>query len=235
MSMFPIPDHLQDDLNELEKMNQDLTKIMPKEVASAINLFAHPAAGAAALSALGVGLASQAFGMWVGALTGAVEASQRLMQPLADESEVRDVLPPAQASKAPAHRARAAARTLIAEAQSLAKEVTEVDADAGKTAAQPAKAAVAIEASMAGLEIMPEDFRKPAALDKPATPDDLKAISGIGPKLEQVLNGLGIWTYGQVAAWSPEEIAWVDDMLGFRGRIGRDDWVGQATALSAGK
>jgi NADH-quinone oxidoreductase subunit E len=234
MSMFPIPDHLQDDLNELEKMNQDLTKMMPKEVASAINLFAHPAAGAAALSALGVGLASQAFGMWVGALTGAVEASQRLMQPLADESEARDMLPPAQASKAPAHRARAAARTLIAEAQSLAKEVTEVDADAIKAANQPEKSVVAVEASAAG-EIMPEDFRKPAALDKPATPDDLKAISGIGPKLEQVLNGLGIWTYGQVAAWSPEEIAWVDDMLGFRGRIGRDDWVGQATALSAGK
>jgi NADH-quinone oxidoreductase subunit E len=234
MSMFPIPDHLQADLNELEKMNQDLTKMMPKEMASAINLFAHPAAGAAALSALGVGLASQAFGMWVGALTGAVEASQRLMQPLVDESDVRDALAPAQSKNAPASRARAAARTLIAEAQSLAKEVTEVDADAGKTAAQPAKAAVAVEASAAG-EIMPEDFRKPAALEKPATPDDLKAISGIGPKLEQVLNGLGIWTYGQVAAWSPEEIAWVDDMLGFRGRIGRDDWVGQATKLSTGK
>jgi NADH-quinone oxidoreductase subunit E len=234
MSMFPIPDHLQDHLNELEKMNQDLTKMMPKEVASAINLFAHPAAGAAALSALGVGLASQAFGMWVGALTGAAEASQRLMQPLTDERKARDALAPAQSKNAPASRARAAARTLIAEAQSLAKEVTEVDADAGKTAAQPANAAVAVEASAAG-EIMPEDFRKPAALEKPASPDDLKAISGIGPKLEQVLNGLGIWTYGQVAAWSPEEIAWVDDMLGFRGRIGRDDWVGQATALSAGK
>jgi NADH-quinone oxidoreductase subunit E len=235
MSMFPIPDHLQDDLNELEKMNQDLTKMMPKEMASAINLFAHPAAGAAALSALGVGLASQAFGMWVGALTGAVEASQRLMQPLTDEREARDALAPAQSKNAPAHRARAAARTLIAEAQSLAKEVTAVDADAIKAASQPEKSVVAVEASTTGLEIMPEDFRKPAALDKPATPDDLKAISGIGPKLEQVLNGLGIWTYGQVAAWSPEEIAWVDDMLGFRGRIGRDDWVGQATALSAGK
>jgi NADH-quinone oxidoreductase subunit E len=235
MSMFPIPDHLQADLNELEKMNQDLTKMMPKEMASAINLFAHPAAGAAALSALGVGLASQAFGMWVGALTGAVEASQRLMQPLVDESDVRDALAPAQSKNAPASRARAAARTLIAEAQSLAKEVTEVDADAIKAANQPEKSVVAVEASTTGVEIMPEDFRKPAALEKPASPDDLKAISGIGPKLEQVLNGLGIWTYGQVAAWSPEEIAWVDDMLGFRGRIGRDDWVGQATKLSAGK
>jgi NADH-quinone oxidoreductase subunit E len=213
----------------------DMTAPMPKEVASAINLFVHPVAGAAALSALGVGLASQAFGMWVGALTGAVEASQRLMQPLADESDARDAPAPAQEKNAPANRARAAARTLIAEAQSLANEVTEVDVDASKTSVQPVKAAMAVDASSAAGEIMPEDFRKPAALEKPAVPDDLKTISGIGPKLEQVLNGLGIWTYGQVAAWSPEEIAWVDDMLGFRGRIGRDDWVGQATVLSAGK
>ena len=62
-----------------------------------------------------------------------------------------------------------------------------------------------------------------------------KAISGIGPKLEQVLNGLGIWTYAQIAGWTPAEIAWVDDRLGFTGRIGRDDWIGQAAALGGGK
>ena len=43
--------------------------------------------------------------------------------------------------------------------------------------------------------LMPEDFRQPKAMDRPAKPADLKAISGIGPKLEKVLNGLGIWTY----------------------------------------
>ncbi len=70
-------------------------------------------------------------------------------------------------------------------------------------------------------------------MEKPAQPDDLKAIGGIGPKLEKVLNELGIWTYGQVAALQPAELAWLDDHLGFAGRIGRDDWVGQAKALSA--
>ncbi len=49
---------------------------------------------------------------------------------------------------------------------------------------------------------MPEDFHQPKAMEKPASPDDLKAISGIGPKLETVLNGLGIWTYEQIAGWS---------------------------------
>ena len=81
-------------------------------------------------------------------------------------------------------------------------------------------------------DLLPEDFRQPKAMDKPETPDDLKAISGIGAKIETVLNGLGIWTYAQIAAWSREEVAWVDDYLSFRGRIGRDNWIEQAAALA---
>lgn len=76
--------------------------------------------------------------------------------------------------------------------------------------------------------------RKPDAIDRPDLPDDLKAISGIGPKLEQVLNGLGVWTYAQIAGWSEDEIDWIDDHLGFKGRIGRDDWLGQARGLAGG-
>ncbi|MBC7017939.1 NADH-ubiquinone dehydrogenase, partial [Salmonella enterica subsp. enterica serovar Enteritidis] len=76
---------------------------------------------------------------------------------------------------------------------------------------------------------------KPAAIAKPGLPDDLKRISGVGPKLEQVLNGLGIYTHAQIAAWSPQEIAWVDDHLKFGGRIVRDEWVKQSAALAGGK
>jgi NADH-quinone oxidoreductase subunit E len=82
---------------------------------------------------------------------------------------------------------------------------------------------------------MPEDFRQPKPAERPAAPDDLKAISGIGPKVEQVLNGFGVWTYAQVAGWTPEEIAWVEDTLGFKGRIGRDGWLAQAARLTAGE
>ena len=42
--------------DQLEKMNQDLTKMIPREMAGAVNLMAHPVAGAAAMSALGIGL-----------------------------------------------------------------------------------------------------------------------------------------------------------------------------------
>ena len=63
--------------------------------------------------------------------------------------------------------------------------------------------------------------------------DDLKLISGIGPKLEQVLNAKGIRTFAAIAAWSEAEVAGIDAELGFDGRIARDDWKGQAKALAA--
>jgi NADH-quinone oxidoreductase subunit E len=64
--------------------------------------------------------------------------------------------------------------------------------------------------------------------------DDLKLISGVGPKLEGVLNELGFWHFDQISKWTPEEIAWVDSRLKFKGRIESDDWVSQATKLAKG-
>ncbi|MBW8910303.1 MAG: NADH-ubiquinone dehydrogenase, partial [Mesorhizobium sp.] len=95
---------------------------------------------------------------------------------------------------------------------------------------EPEKAKPVAEDAATGL--MPEDFRQPKTISRPAKPSDLKAITGIGPKLEKVLNGLGIWTYAQIAAWTPEEIAWVEDYLSLTGRIGRDEWTRQAAALT---
>ncbi|MCC5988247.1 MAG: NADH-quinone oxidoreductase subunit E [Pararhodobacter sp.] len=75
--------------------------------------------------------------------------------------------------------------------------------------------------------------RAPSLMEKPeGAADDLKKLKGVGPKLEQKLNELGIWHYRQIAAWGPEEVAWVDDRLNFKGRIERDDWVAQASALA---
>jgi NADH-quinone oxidoreductase subunit E len=67
---------------------------------------------------------------------------------------------------------------------------------------------------------------------RPAGPDDLKLIKGIGPKLEGVLNGLGVWHFDQIASWGPDEIAWVTSHLNFRGRIERESWVAQAKELA---
>jgi len=75
---------------------------------------------------------------------------------------------------------------------------------------------------------------KPALLDAPRAggADDLKRIGGIGPKLEQTLNELGIYHFDQIAALQGDEIDWVDSRLRFKGRIRRDDWIGQAKAFA---
>ncbi len=65
--------------------------------------------------------------------------------------------------------------------------------------------------------------------------DDLKKISGVGPKLEGVLNELGFYHYDQIAKWTEAEVAWVDSRLKFKGRIERDGWIVQAAELAKGK
>ena len=79
-----------------------------------------------------------------------------------------------------------------------------------------------------------DDADRPAGIDKPEQVDDLKLISGVGPKLEGTLHGLGIYTYAQIAGWTKAECDWVDGYLKFRGRIERDDWIKQADALARG-
>jgi NADH-quinone oxidoreductase subunit E len=79
-----------------------------------------------------------------------------------------------------------------------------------------------------------DDPNRPAGIEKPATVDDLKLISGVGPKNEEILNSLGIYTFAQIAAWTEAERAWIDGYLNFKGRIERDDWVSQADALARG-
>ena len=68
---------------------------------------------------------------------------------------------------------------------------------------------------------------------KPADADDLKRISGVGPKLEKMLNKIGIYRFEQIAALRAKEVAWVDAQIeSFKGRIYRDEWVKQAKKLA---
>ena len=79
-----------------------------------------------------------------------------------------------------------------------------------------------------------DDAARPQALDgaRGGRADDLKRISGVGPKLEGILNELGIYHFDQIAAWTPEQVAWVDGYLSFKGRIDRENWIEQATQLA---
>ena len=62
--------------------------------------------------------------------------------------------------------------------------------------------------------------------------DDLTKISGVGPKLERLLNRNGVYYFWQVADWRKRDVKTMDDRLEvFKGRITRDDWVRQAAGL----
>ena len=143
-----------------------------------------------------------------------------------------DVVPmeAAKAAEKTVEKAADAGLATVAKIKSDAKEAAAAAREATDTAVKEAEKTA--ETLTTALE--PEDFRRPAEIAKPDTPDDLKLISGVGPKLEQVLNGLGVWTFDQVSKWTAEEIAWVDDYLQFKGRIERDDWIRQAAALAEG-
>jgi len=101
-----------------------------------------------------------------------------------------------------------------------------------KKPAAPKKAAPAASADIpaAAVENKPETLTQPRA----GGADDLKLISGVGPKLEQTLNELGFYHFDQIAKWGPDEITWVDARVRFKGRIQRDNWMAQAATLAAG-
>jgi len=65
-------------------------------------------------------------------------------------------------------------------------------------------------------------------------PDDLTQIHGIGGGTVKRLNDHGIISLAQIASWSPDEAQRIDDSLGLHGRVAREDWVGQAKALTKG-
>jgi len=228
MSTFPISRRPMPDAKKLERMDEDMSRLLPQEVVSAVNLMAHPLAGAAAFSALGIGLASHAFGIWMGALSGAAEMSQRLLSSVGDEMTT-GTAPFRRRRGSASERAAPTARALIAGAHSAALERQNASTEHAGSA--PASAGVPAGKGATGGGAS----RHPQKAGRPAAPDDLKAISGIGPKLEKVLNGLGIRSYAQIAGWDKAEVQRVNGQLPFSGRIERDDWIGQARRLAQGK
>ncbi len=177
------------------------------EAAQPANLMANPAAGVMALSALGFGIASQAVGHWMGIMAAAADASQRFWAPLtgAGQGGVGAVAPSPVAE---------IAATSAAPAEPRGNVVMLRKPDRGNIAdATPGETAAAAE------------------IGAVSTADDLKAISGIGPKMQQVLNSLGVRTYAQIAAWDEHAVARIEDAVGFKGRIERDGWIAQASAL----
>ena len=80
----------------------------------------------------------------------------------------------------------------------------------------------------------PEGGRGLAGLKPAAGLDDLKRIRGVGVLIEKKLNSLGVTAYEQVANWTSQDIDRISNVLDFKGRIERENWVEQARILASG-
>jgi NADH-quinone oxidoreductase subunit E len=108
-------------------------------------------------------------------------------------------------------------------------EIRKERADAGAPAASVPEPAAAPDKVGAG------SGTRPLALEAPrgGAADDLTRINGVGPVLQGKLNALGFWHFDQIASWTAEEVAWIDqNMVDFKGRASRDEWVRQARELA---
>ena len=116
-----------------------------------------------------------------------------------------------------------------------------IAAAAPAKAAKPAKAKAEKPAKdaapAAASEVAPAGTRPDNLLTeaREGGADDLKKISGVGPKLEGLLHENGVFHFDQIAAWGPAEVAYMDDKLSFKGRIERDNWIEQASGFAAEK
>ncbi len=71
-------------------------------------------------------------------------------------------------------------------------------------------------------------FKKPKG-----APEDLTRLSGVSAELAARLAGLGVIKFEQIANFSDDDIANVDEALALDGRIEKDNWVSQAQRLVA--
>ena len=143
-------------------------------------------------------------------------AGAEAARPVPDTAAGAAVAPvPATVQESPAPAARAAPKP------SAPPPPAQAAAAAAKPAPQPPPTA-------------PEPKAAPAAAAKPAEPDDLTAIEGIGPKISRVLRGAGVRTYAQLAAMKPAAIKQVLTDSGVR--VGDPaTWPQQAKLAADGK
>lgn len=156
-----------------------------------------------------------------------LKAAATKKAPAAKPAPAKAATPKAAAPKATTAKA---ATAKVAAPKAAAPKVAAPKPAASKAVAPktaPPKAAVA---KVAAPKVK---AAKPAA--KVLIPDNLELLKGVGPKVNNMLKGLGIASFAQVASWTAADVAEIDGKLGaFAGRISRDNWIDQAQLLVAG-
>ena len=115
---------------------------------------------------------------------------------------------------------------------------------AGVSYAVALGAPTSVKAAAAAARASQPKAKNKAAAPKAAAPkakaaasvgaDDLTRISGVGPVIVKKLHALDVTSFAQIAAWTPEDVADMDEKLSFKGRIDRDDWLVQAAEFAKG-
>ena len=67
--------------------------------------------------------------------------------------------------------------------------------------------------------------------EKLSVADDLTMINGVGKTIAGKLHDYGVSSFSQLASLTSSDIKKIEKSLNFKGRIERDDWVGQAKEL----
>lgn len=213
-------------------MKTDWTKDGDRQEGVPLNpLMANPAIMMAAATAYGIRMTGQWASLFLNA-----------MQDQADRAH-------AQPAKAEAEEEKPVAKAEVAEDQRVAEPPTAKAAE--PQIAEPVVVEVhqsePLSVKVSADEVIEKRARKAAKVAKvrksaekaavakaPASAgDDLKRISGIGPKLANVLTGHGVVTFAQLAGMDEAALAALDAELGLEGRILRDDWAGQARKILA--
>jgi NADH-quinone oxidoreductase subunit E len=199
-------------MNQARKGNDQQTAPEQGATASfaqaATRLVSEQAMAMTMMTAVGMSIATQFAGAMMGAFADALEKPAD--KSVATKPERDATMPSAETARTPVEE-NAAQRAATATVVPLKP--------AARPAAEKARAP----------KVVP---LKAARKAQPKVADDLKAISGIGPRLEKALSARGITSLADVAALDADALARIDAELGLEGRAIRDDWVGQARTLS---
>lgn len=131
-------------------------------------------------------------------------------------------------------RRRQNSRTRTGHRQNFTElEILSIGGKGAAKKAAPKKAAKKVAEKAEGAETKKAAPKKAAAKSESGA-DDLSKISGVGPVIVGKLEKMGITTFAQIAGWSADDIAKVDEELNFKGRVERDEWVKQAKELAKG-
>lgn len=219
-------------------MKTDWTKDGDRQEGVALNpLMANPAIMMAAATAYGIRMTGQWASLFLNAMQDQAERAnvQTAEEEVAEVKPAAEVEPVTDAVKADAQLAAEPVTVKAAEAKVAKPLVVDVPENEPLSAKVSADEAIEKRARKAAKVAKVRKSAEKAAVAKApvSAGDDLKRISGIGPKLANVLTGHGVVTFAQLADMDEAGLAALDAELGLEGRILRDDWAGQARRILA--